>query len=1070
MSVRAVDAVFDGLQSAAQLWSTSRAPVDSYGAHQIPSLFEREIEEIKNVIENGPALTPGELPAYIDAVASLGDNIDDRKLLLEKILTLMAKLGTDSEFSSRLQHVVINILYKDLPHPPSSYLALPPVSPLITDKNQPGHATPSLRISYLYRSADGSYYNPLIPTLGMAGSPYARTVPPRRPLPRAALPPADLIFDALLKRDKFEKHPGGISSLFFAFADIIIHNIFHTDHSSEGWSMNKSSSYLDLSPLYGTSLDQVNSVRKRDGTGRLKEDVFADGRLINMPPAVGALLVIFNRNHNYVAERILSINENGTFSKSAVCDAQDEEIFQRARLVNTGYFVQIILRDYVGAILGLARDGFPWRLDPLANTREFNHEVSPRGQGNVVSVEFNLLYRWHAAISEPDVRWTENIFAKAGIDPNTIEPQEFAKKAEKMLPTGPLEGWTFGGLTRHQHGRFRDADLAKILQDATTASASAFKARGTPQVLRVIELLSIEQGRTWGTCTLNEFRKFIGLKPYANFLDWNGNEEIANAAAALYHDIDNLELYVGLQAEEAKKPGPGAGLCPGYTISRAILADAVALTRGDRFLTVDFTPQNLTTWGFDDCQANTSDGSYGGMLTKLLFRHLPDHYPVSSTYAHFPFLVPEKMREYAQSHSGNVYTWDRPAVPAGPTLPAKTYSDVQELLAQPGIFDTGVEDRLDILTGGVHPNIAPVEEVLTKKKALDRTADAFKIITKDLIHKKKHKGINPYLDVVRDVINLVPVHWLSNYIIGLPLKTTTNRLGTFAEEELYASLATITNYVYCNTDRSNEWFLREQSRNAIHKIEPFLKGHLARLTRRSVNIEGITDSVLRWVAMRNDHSDNFLEELVKATGSSAGNSALDGLVGSVLASVVPTAALFSKIIAHVVVFYLDKNREHQREQIVYLVESHDNAKVIPFIFEALRLSPPLSSALLSARSPGNFGNTVVAQGQHVLASFVDATPEAPACVADQDTTTRVEAALGLDCRGLLSPKLFEQVAPVFLREIFSLKHLRCYPGQSGRSQLHTENTQSGHEQFYTDVSGHVTPFPGSLLVQFDVED
>lgn len=81
------------------------------------------------------------------------------------------------------------------------------------------------------------------------------------------------------------------------------------------------------------------------------------------------------------------------------------------------------------------------------------------------------------------------------------------------------------------------------------------------------------------------------------------------AAEALYGDIDNLELHVssvylfasivltpllyslkvGMQAEEAKKPMPGAGLCPGYTISRAILADAVCLTRGDRFLTVDFT-------------------------------------------------------------------------------------------------------------------------------------------------------------------------------------------------------------------------------------------------------------------------------------------------------------------------------------------------------------------------------------------------------------------------------------------------------------------------------------------------
>ena len=41
----------------------------------------------------------------------------------------------------------------------------------------------------------------------------------------------------------------------------------------------------------------------------------------------------------------------------------------------------------------------------------------------------------------------------------------------------------------------------------------------------------------------------------------------------------------GLQAEETKVPGPGAGLCPGFTISRAILADAIALTRGDRFYT-----------------------------------------------------------------------------------------------------------------------------------------------------------------------------------------------------------------------------------------------------------------------------------------------------------------------------------------------------------------------------------------------------------------------------------------------------------------------------------------------------
>jgi prostaglandin-endoperoxide synthase 2 len=76
-----------------------------------------------------------------------------------------------------------------------------------------------------------------------------------------------------------------------------------------------------------------------------------------------------------VAEKILCINENGNLTNppptdSHARDTQDEEIFQRARLVNTGLFMQVILRDYVGAILGLARDGSSWRLDPLMVNQE----------------------------------------------------------------------------------------------------------------------------------------------------------------------------------------------------------------------------------------------------------------------------------------------------------------------------------------------------------------------------------------------------------------------------------------------------------------------------------------------------------------------------------------------------------------------------------------------------------------------------------------------------------------------------------------------------------------------------
>ena len=51
-----------------------------------------------------------------------------------------------------------------------------------------------------------------------------------------------------------------MSSLFFAFADLVIHSIFNTDRKDS--TINNASSYLDLSPLYGSTEAQVDSVRR----------------------------------------------------------------------------------------------------------------------------------------------------------------------------------------------------------------------------------------------------------------------------------------------------------------------------------------------------------------------------------------------------------------------------------------------------------------------------------------------------------------------------------------------------------------------------------------------------------------------------------------------------------------------------------------------------------------------------------------------------------------------------------------------------------------------------------------
>lgn len=108
-----------------------------------------------------------------------------------------------------------------------------------------------------------------------------------------------------------------------------------------------------------------------------------------------------------------------------------------------------------------------------------------------------------------------------------------------------------------------------------------------PKALRAVEILGITQARRWNVGSLNEFRKFFGLKAHDTFEEINSDPDVANSLRHLYEHPDFVELYPGIVAEEAKEPMiPGVGIAPTYTISRAVLSDAVALVRGDRFYTV----------------------------------------------------------------------------------------------------------------------------------------------------------------------------------------------------------------------------------------------------------------------------------------------------------------------------------------------------------------------------------------------------------------------------------------------------------------------------------------------------
>lgn len=62
----------------------------------------------------------------------------------------------------------------------------------------------------------------MLPKLGAANMPYARSVRPRTLQP-ATLPEPEVLFDSIMVRKKFEEHPNKISSVMFYLASIIIH-------------------------------------------------------------------------------------------------------------------------------------------------------------------------------------------------------------------------------------------------------------------------------------------------------------------------------------------------------------------------------------------------------------------------------------------------------------------------------------------------------------------------------------------------------------------------------------------------------------------------------------------------------------------------------------------------------------------------------------------------------------------------------------------------------------------------------------------------------------------------------
>ena len=247
--------------------------------------------------------------------------------------------------------------------------------------------------------------------------------------------------------------------------------------------------------------------------------------------------------HNDVVKQLLEINESGRFTKpepelspqkaEEKNKKLDNDLFQTARLIVCGLYINIILRDYVRTILNLNRTETLWDLDPRATGGKglFNGDT-PSSIGNQVSAEFNLVYRWHAAVSERDDKWTQEVYRKMfdSKNPREVDLDTLLRglgKLESDLPSDPQKR-PFANVKRGEDGRLDDDALVEILADSIEDVAGSFGANRVPEILRAVEVLGIQQARKWNLASLNEFREFFGLTRHETFESINSDPQVAD--------------------------------------------------------------------------------------------------------------------------------------------------------------------------------------------------------------------------------------------------------------------------------------------------------------------------------------------------------------------------------------------------------------------------------------------------------------------------------------------------------------------------------------------------------------
>ena len=387
------------------------------------------------------------------------------------------------------------------------------------------------------------------------------------------------------------------------------------DASSPPAFVNTETHWWDGSQIYGSTPEAQAAVRSgRDGKLGLGEDGSLPDELLDRLGAepgwwmgLALMTTLFAREHNAICDRLRS--EHPSFS--------DEELFEKARLVNAALMAKIHTVEWTTAILGhptlrLAMRANWWGLAGEHVYRLFGriseHEAISGIPGSEkdhfgvpysLTEEFVAVYKMHPLIPDRFVLRSAMTDDRLG-DHTLREIQDTNVRA--MLDRTSTVDWLYSFGTSHP-GEITLHNYPRFLQEFRRPNGDFVMDLAATDVLRTREL---------GVPRYNEFRRLLRLRPARTFEDLTDNPKWAEEMRRVYEgDVERVDLMVGLFAEPKPK---GFGFSD--TAFRIFVLMASRRLNSDRFFTTDYTPRVYTKTGLKWIDDND--------MSSVLTRHFPD--------------------------------------------------------------------------------------------------------------------------------------------------------------------------------------------------------------------------------------------------------------------------------------------------------------------------------------------------------------------------------------------------------------------------------------------------------------